>query len=345
MGTLALDIGGFLRARDLEALACTSKRMREGLKYGLTVLARERCGLATNAIEDSLQPNETCLDLLRYHDVFDAADCLRKMQNCPDEFRRHVFPLERVREVCVKGKKFVQKDSPEEPTQETLFEETRHVSLRRTQISRLIPGGRKNCKVKTVCFGRNHAAVLMDDGTLYVQGDNAEGQLGIPGAGGRRAFVKDLIRVPGLDVVEASTGFYHTSIVLRSGEVLSAGNNQTGQLGLPWTVQRSASFVPPSDDLPPARGVVCGRASTFVMTTTGDVFAWGNNRFNLLGLGVDAPDVVWAPRHLEFITHKNARVVAISPHEDYAQTTFLASSGKLIYVGLDTRGETLMSYN
>lgn len=98
-----------------------------------------------------------------------------------------------------------------------------------------------------VSCGWRHSALVLEDGSLFVAGENEHGQLGLsaaevedsevaaapPSAAGR--LVTSMTRVPGLlslRVAHVSCGRSHTAFVCEAGELYAMGLGLYGQLGL-----------------------------------------------------------------------------------------------------------------
>jgi YD repeat-containing protein len=79
-------------------------------------------------------------------------------------------------------------------------------------------------------------------------------------------------------------GAYHTAVVDPSGKVFTWGRNQFGQLGNgTFTDSNVPVAVSTGTGLPPVAEVSAGASATVVRTTTGTVWAWGDNSFGGLG--------------------------------------------------------------
>lgn len=79
---------------------------------------------------------------------------------------------------------------------------------------------------KSVSCGIDHVAAIKTDGTLWVMGGNALGQLG----NGTRTSSSYFIQVPGI-WKEVSCGNFFTAALRTDGSIWTCGNNQDGQLG------------------------------------------------------------------------------------------------------------------
>ncbi|MEU6986380.1 hypothetical protein ABZ946_23565 [Streptomyces sp. NPDC046324] len=142
--------------------------------------------------------------------------------------------------------------------------------------------------VNAVTGGGSHSLALLGDGTVMAWGDNGFGQLGdgtnnpsnVPvGAG---AFPDTVVKV--------ACGGVHSLALLNSGEVMTWGDNSSGQLGdgtnNPSTVPVTVSGVINAVD------IAGGRDHSLAVLADGTVLAWGGNGSGQLGDGTNNPSSV-----------------------------------------------------
>jgi alpha-tubulin suppressor-like RCC1 family protein len=131
---------------------------------------------------------------------------------------------------------------------------------------------------------------LRDDGHVLTWGSNAQGQLGYEtpadcGSSGDDPCQREPTEVTGItDAVAVAAGFNHSLVLRADGTVLSFGGNALGQLG--YETPESSSMMPSS--VPGVADVVqlaASSDSTFALTASGEVWAWGANDRGQLGLG------------------------------------------------------------
>ena len=139
-----------------------------------------------------------------------------------------------------------------------------------------------------VSAGYYHTMGIKTDGTLWAWGYNTDGQLGLGSA------VPDGSAVPlqvgsDADWKYVSTGNNHTVAIKNNGSLWAWGGNMSGQLGQGNAISSIGSNVP----------VQIGTDTTWASVTTGDQFtlalknngslwAWGDNSYRQLGLGLVA---------------------------------------------------------
>lgn len=145
--------------------------------------------------------------------------------------------------------------------------------------------------VTCVSVGYNHTAAVTADGSLWMWGQNDEGQLGFSGGNTTvkrsypdRDLYYDAQSVPRkvMDgVVSVSAGWEYTAAVKADGSLWTWGNNAYGQLGN-GTKENSATPVKVLENV-----AVVNTASghTMAIKTDGSLWGWGNNWAGQLGNG------------------------------------------------------------
>jgi alpha-tubulin suppressor-like RCC1 family protein len=139
-----------------------------------------------------------------------------------------------------------------------------------------IPAG-----VISISAGEYFACVLTGSGEVYCWGNNSAGQLGdgtFDYSGGAVQAVSALES----DVIALASGEAHTCALTNTGSVFCWGANSYGQLGdfsqemspLPVSVPRLGGDI---------SAITAGTYHTCALTSTGDVWCWGNNEVGQLG--------------------------------------------------------------
>lgn len=135
--------------------------------------------------------------------------------------------------------------------------------------------------VSQVFGGRDMTYALLDDGTVWCAGGNANGECG---AGSIADKVTSPIPVEGLtDVVDIAGGRNHALALRSDGTVWSWGLNSDGQLGIDSRV--SQSLPQKVLGLSNVVDVGAGADHSLAVTASGEVFAWGWGGRGQLGLG------------------------------------------------------------
>ena len=122
--------------------------------------------------------------------------------------------------------------------------------------------------IKQVSLGGYHSAMLLEDGSLYLWGNNSEGQLG-------NATTKDTyIPQKNLNHVRSvSLGNKHSAALLEDGSLWLWGSNDKGQLGDGTTADKSR----PVKVLQDVKSVSLGYETSAALKTDGSLWMWGSN--------------------------------------------------------------------
>ncbi|KAJ0968612.1 hypothetical protein J5N97_025529 [Dioscorea zingiberensis] len=101
-----------------------------------------------------------------------------------------------------------------------------------------------------------------------------------------------------LDVQQIACGVRHVALVTRQGEVFTWGEESGGQLGHGSDLDVSRPRLVESLSLCSMEYVACGEYHTCAISTTGDLFTWGDGTHNtgLLGHGTDVSH--WIPKRV-----------------------------------------------
>jgi alpha-tubulin suppressor-like RCC1 family protein len=133
-----------------------------------------------------------------------------------------------------------------------------------------------------------NAGALLSNGKYYDWGYDGQGQLGNGSV--RRPSDKPVrvhLRQPVTQVSQGGSlwGNGQTLVLLADGSLWSWGNNRAGQLGLGTTGMHSkpVRFRPPAGVT--YQSLATGSATSYAVSTTGDVYAWGVSHVGQLGDG------------------------------------------------------------
>ena len=131
--------------------------------------------------------------------------------------------------------------------------------------------------VRAIASGLRHTALLKEDGTLWVTGNNFKGQLGLGDTADRTSFT----HVPdvGSGILAVAAGNHHTVILHSDGSVWAAGSNFWGQLGLHGSDEQH-SFTRLNDangrPLTGIRQIAARGDITLLLTSAGSLLLTGN---------------------------------------------------------------------
>ncbi len=147
-------------------------------------------------------------------------------------------------------------------------------------------------RVVQAAAGLDFSLVVTSSGQLYAFGDNASGQLGTATNSGTLDPnpTPALVSLPGATgpVVQVAAGDSHSLAVTSSGQLYAFGDNDHGELG---TASNSGTInpnpTPALVSLPAATGpvvqVAAGLGFSLVVTSTGQLYAFGDNSYGELG--------------------------------------------------------------
>jgi alpha-tubulin suppressor-like RCC1 family protein len=139
-------------------------------------------------------------------------------------------------------------------------------------------------QITAVAAGWDDSLALTSTGSVYAWGMNKYGELGDGTYHQRTTPV--LVHFPaGVTIVSIAAGQYHSLAVSSTGTVYAWGYNGYGQLGNGTTVN---SNLPGAVSLPAgevATSVGAGDNHSLVVTSAGDLYAWGRNTYGQLGNG------------------------------------------------------------
>jgi alpha-tubulin suppressor-like RCC1 family protein len=135
-----------------------------------------------------------------------------------------------------------------------------------------------------------NSGALLSNGQYYNWGYNADGQLG-DGHLGKNSDVPVLVNLPGPVVQVAQGGSIwgngQTLAILSDGSTWSWGDNSYYQLGTGKHAQPASPvqfYAPPGVTY---QSIATGSATSYALTTTGQVYSWGVNFVGQVGNGTD----------------------------------------------------------
>jgi alpha-tubulin suppressor-like RCC1 family protein len=146
--------------------------------------------------------------------------------------------------------------------------------------------------VVQVAAGGAHSLALTSAGQLYAFGENRGGQLGVTthSGTGEPTPIPTLVTLPGATgpITEIAAGKVHTLVATATGQLYAFGENHFGQLG--DTAGNGAAVADPTPTLvtlPGADGgvtqIAAGNADSLATTSSGQLYAFGENRYGQLG--------------------------------------------------------------
>jgi alpha-tubulin suppressor-like RCC1 family protein len=164
-----------------------------------------------------------------------------------------------------------------------------------------LPAGR----ITQIAAGFDYSLVLSSTGQIFAFGDNEYGQLGSPGNSGtdtaNPSATQVSIPASAGPAVQIAAGGYHSLVLTSSGQVYAFGDNDYGELASAanngmTTPNPSPALVKLPAGAGLAAHVAAGFDDSLVLTTAGQLYAFGNNEFGQMGTstnsGVSGPNPV-----------------------------------------------------
>lgn len=134
--------------------------------------------------------------------------------------------------------------------------------------------------VISVSCGYNHSAVLTIYKQLFIWGSNSCGQLGKKHTDNRYKFTLSFEKFE--HIVSVVCSKCYTLVLTNMGNCYAAGRNSCGQLGINGIIgMNKKKFT--KINLSNIVSIKCGISFTSAITLDGDLFVWGNNKFNQIG--------------------------------------------------------------
>jgi hypothetical protein len=147
-----------------------------------------------------------------------------------------------------------------------------------------------------IAAGYQHSLALTASGQLYAFGSNSDGQLGIATNSGtiNPNPTPTLVSLPGASgpVSEIAAGGNHSLALTSTGQLYAFGYNRYGQLGSATNSgSNNSNPTPTLVSLPGASGpvseIAAGADHSLALTSTGQLYAFGDNRYGELGNATD----------------------------------------------------------
>eukprot|EP00904_Undaria_pinnatifida_P009351 jgi/Undpi1/5546/HiC_scaffold_2.g00823.m1 len=133
--------------------------------------------------------------------------------------------------------------------------------------------------------GYEHTFALTSDGDVMGFGNGIKGQLGIGNTESHNSPQRVHL-LCGKGVVMMAAGLEHSLALTDSGDLYSFGDNLSGQLGLGhnYTAREQTPQKVIFFSKSKITQMACGQDHTAILTSTGELFCFGNNRSGALGL-------------------------------------------------------------
>ncbi|KAG8100097.1 hypothetical protein GUJ93_ZPchr0013g33969 [Zizania palustris] len=211
-------------------------------------------------------------------------------------------------------------------------------------LPRLV-GSTKMLDVQNIACGENHAAIITKQGEVYSWGKDSSGRLGhkVDVSASCPKLVESLASV---HVKAVAFGSKHTCAVTVSGELFEWGEG-AHSLGLLNDWYGRNQWFPhklfgPMDNISVSK-IACGEWHTAIITSSGQLFTYGDGTFGVLGHG-DTQGIA-QPKEVESLKGSRVKSVACGPWHTAAIVEVVSSfkgntpNGKLFTWGDADRGK------
>jgi alpha-tubulin suppressor-like RCC1 family protein len=201
-------------------------------------------------------------------------------------------------------------------------------------------------RVAQIAAGAAHALVLTSAGELFTFGENRFGQLGRTDNAGSEApnRVPERIGLPGASgqVTQIAAGCEHSLALTSTGQLYTFGGNRYGQLGRAANAGSGTPNPTPSVvTLPgasgPVRQIAAGCEHSLALTSTGQLYTFGGNRYGQLGRAANADTAIPNPTPAQVSLPSGGSVTAIAAGGFH--TLALSSGGPIYAFGRNQDGQ------
>jgi alpha-tubulin suppressor-like RCC1 family protein len=163
-------------------------------------------------------------------------------------------------------------------------------------------------QIAELAAGDEHSLVVTSSGQLYAFGENFDGQLGNTTHNNTTEPnpTPTLVTLPGASgpVTHAAAGAFFSLAVTSSGQLFAFGENQYGQLGnASHNNTKEPNPTPTLVTLPGEVGqvtqIVAGENHSLVVTSSGQLYAFGENKYGQLGNATNDKTAEPNPTHAD----------------------------------------------
>jgi len=201
-----------------------------------------------------------------------------------------------------------------------------------------------NESITLLSLGERHTGIVTSTNRILVWGANTYGQLGDGTRTGRFSPVDITNKFDfesGETIVQLDFGYTHSTLLTSFGNVYTWGNNATGQLGNNTIVNSSIPINITSFFMLEGEekivDISLGYVHSLALSSTGDVFAWGNNPYGQIGNGTT--NLYIAPHNItdNLILNSNETVTDVTAGEYHS--ALITSQGRIYTWGRNHYGQ------
>ena len=183
-----------------------------------------------------------------------------------------------------------------------------------------------NKTIVQIAAGDAHAAALADDGTVFTWGGNGQGPLG----DGTTTQKTSPIALPASafsnkTITKITAGWSHTLALASDGTVFAWGRGDKGQIGNNTTTMTNTSPIALSAASFGGKTVrtfgTTSGLNSFIITTDGTVYGWGQNTHGELGIGTTADRTTPSAIPAASFDNKPVAQIAGSSYRTLGRTT------------------------
>jgi alpha-tubulin suppressor-like RCC1 family protein len=185
--------------------------------------------------------------------------------------------------------------------------------------------------ITAISGGLSHGLALKNDGTVWVWGSNASGQLANGISGGSAATTPIQVTPSGTVYTTISAGRNSCFAIRNDGTVWGWGGNDTGQIGNGDSSGLPVKSVTQIPGLSGITAIAAGAFHTLALKSDGTVWAWGDETYGQVGDGTVSDTPVLTP--VQVLT--NIQAIAAGDSHNLA----LAKDGTVWAWGSNTGGE------
>nr|GMC91401.1 PH, RCC1 and FYVE domains-containing protein 1 isoform X1 [Ipomoea batatas]GMC96861.1 PH, RCC1 and FYVE domains-containing protein 1 isoform X1 [Ipomoea batatas]GME14392.1 PH, RCC1 and FYVE domains-containing protein 1 isoform X1 [Ipomoea batatas] len=179
--------------------------------------------------------------------------------------------------------------------------------------------------VQTLSLGRNHASLVTKQGEVFCWGEGKKGRLGHK-VDMDVSHPKLVETLSGVSVRSVACGEYQMYAVTPSGELYTWGDSSFSadwKRRSHWLPQRVSGSL----DGVPVSSVACGEWHTAIISTSGELFTYGEGNFGALGHGNTKS--LPHPKHVESLKDLWVKSVACGPWHTAAIVDIMVDRYKL----------------